>query len=378
MTNRNGAESEQGLYFRTPRHEIAYNLQRLTVGRDIVTVFHSEASKSHDPECTQPWCLDGDSVKVAIGPDAHAMPDVRRAVLGGQTDDPTRHNYWGPPEGVGGAGNPMTVKGPPGDDHFYTFYLGSGRFGSDVPTTHRIYLQVARTADFETYEVLAETSGGHEWLTEASEVNPVHLSDTAGEPLRSSNAMAATDVQGMIGSICCAGGLYHYFYTDYVPGTTSAGGQQTQLYHRTATDLSHDRAWSQAEPVFDVLLPITLARIVKDYGRDRWAILFNCRNPDTGHQDLALRFTDNLNVTGAGGLAHLSLYDHALGTNFSTAALALSAEPRNFSQHDFLTDIYGNLPGPEVDMTWTDFSQGQYGIYGSPVYWARVRARDIP
>lgn len=366
------AAAQQGQYFQTPADEIAYNLQRVQVGSQVHTVYHSEAKKSHDPGCTATWCLDGDSLKVASSNDLHMMPATRSYVQWGQYADSTKNNYYGPPDGVGGAGNPMTIAGLAGDPYYYTYSLGSGNWGADPPGTYRIYLQLARTTDFVTWQVLARTTAGQQWLAESDAVDPVQIQDVAGNLLRSNNAMSVSDVQGLLGSISYVNGLYYYFYTDYVPGTSSAGGQTMQLYYRTAGDISHDGAWSSPAPVFPTQLSITLARVAKDFGNNRWVILYNCLRVDQGgNQDLCLQYTENLNVTGAGGLSSLNLYDFVQnGAGYSADYLGLSATSENYSQHDFLTDVYGNLPNATPDVTWSDFSKGVKGVYGAPVYWA--------
>lgn len=376
--------ADQGEYFATPSDEIAYNVQVLQIGSQYVDVYHSESLKSHDPNCSSPandnWCQTGDSVKAAIGTDPYQMPAQRNFVLWGQYTDPTKYNYYGPPAGVGGGGNPMTVAGPPGDPYYYTLYLET--YGQDAtysPTSSgcencRNYLLMSRTTDFQTYQVWSYLpTGGEGWQTESATTYPVPVTDSAGNVIDTNNA---GDTEGLIGSISYVNGLYYYFYTDDVPG--GATGDE-QLYYRTTPNIAVDGSWSPAQAVSTETLPTTELRVAKAYGQNRWVVLYNCYRQDTdGNQDLCMQYTQNLNVVGAGGLSSLTLFGSVTSSNAgeSVEYLGLGSGASDFGSPDWVTDPYGNLPATDPEVLWTDMVNSTtptIQVYGAPVYWATVQ-----
>lgn len=110
--------ADEGRYYDTPACEVAYALSVLhTADNKYVTIYHSE------PKKTPCKGYPGDSMKTAIAPGAfeYVMPaDKDFRFYNHLTDtlsvlySPEAHG----PEGWGGAGNPMVVKGA-GEDSFY-------------------------------------------------------------------------------------------------------------------------------------------------------------------------------------------------------------------------------------------------------------------
>jgi hypothetical protein len=95
----------------------------------------------------------------------------------------------------------------------------------------------------------------------------------------------------------------------------------------------------------------------------------------SGKQLLCLQFTQNLNVIGAGGISDIDFSNSAdnLGLKGSGS--------NNYSQEDWLTDIWGNIdavPGASDtggDIYWSDFGAQNCttnGNPGCPVYGGAV------
>lgn len=378
----------QGEFYNTPSGAIAYNIDELELGpHDYATVGHFAAVKHYDPNCLKAvqkgqadWCYTGDSLMAGTSTSDNYMPANMHYVLWGQWTHPGWTNYYGPPEGVGGAANPMTVAGPPGSPYFYTFYIGTGNAQMADTTDFHWYhwLEEARTTNFQTYQILSVTPHGDEWLPEGNypyTPHPAPILDTAGQVIRSQAApvvpkTGANADEGLIGSISYVNGLYYYFTTDYLPGTTSPYGNSMALYVRTAKNLNSNNAWSPAKEVAGPF-PISVMRVAKAYGSNRWAILYSCYNDVNVTQALCLAYSDTLNVFGSNGVAGVDFYDQIYyGYPISDNWLYIPAGDGSFGQQEFVTDRYGNLPPGDPRVTWTAF--GGDG-FGSPVYWADVQ-----
>lgn len=371
---------DEGLYFDVPSTEVAYNVQiiRLTPG-GYATVYHGEPRKTPG--------LPGDAVKAALqtGEFAFAMPKERHFAIPNDTEDAQSALYsvgtmWS------GAGNPMTIRGRGDEPYFHLFFIAvtdddRNRTGED----YRHHVCQARTRDFREFDLRVEAEGRIAWkpLRDSSPrewKRPWLLRDRNGDLIRSRQATAYPDTQGLLGSIFFQGGAYHFCYTD-----RDTDGQ-TYLFHRTCEDIDavddNRTGWSPAARLSDPLPTGTLIRVAPTRDRKALAALYNgyWEGPQRLHAALFLQHTSSATPDAPGGLAEIRWFERVVGHNgvgLTTARLDVKAGGGNLSQHDFLTDPEGALAVPEADdtrpevgglLTWADFTRG---VYGGQVFWAR-------
>jgi hypothetical protein len=375
------------LYYATPATEVAYNTQIIRLA-DVgttctyITYYHSEAHKPSG------FGYPGDSVKCGVqtGPFTFKMPASYFA-LSSTARDPD--SLWYSAEdhsllGWGGTGNPMLIKGVPGDPYFYSFSVSvvddnRDRQGEDF----RHCLCQTRTLDFKHWEVRTAATGAAAWQPLTADasgaiIRPVPVTEISGKPVLAIKASAKPDTQGLIGSMSYVQGKYYFFYTDRDPQGA------THLYCRTADNVARPNAWSPAQCVnTERLMEGAVVRVAKAHGADRWALLYNGYRLDQGktHPDLMLQYTQTLDLDGPQGVAGIRFYEalrpeangYQAGID-NTHGLHL-AVGQAYAQHFFLTDAYGNLALPEETQTtcndgfatWSDLA-GK--IYGAPVYLA--------
>jgi len=370
------APSDEGLLYAPPATGLAYNTQVIRDGNTYHTVYHSE------PRKTVGKGFPGDSIRAGSqhGAFTYEMPPTAFVLWGHPTDtqsilySPEKHGV----EGWGGVGNPMTVRGVPGDDYYYIFGVAVHDDHDDpVGSAQRHYLCPFRTRDFRCFDVRTTIEGTPAWhpFTEEAPpeaVRPMPVRDVSGELVRSKRATSAGASQGLIGSICRAEGYYYFFYTDLSP----AG--ETYLYYRTTRDPAAPDSWSEERMANDhPMMEGTIVRVAKARGMKRWAVLYNGYKHMSGalRPDLMLQYTSNLRVEGEGGLSDIVFFQTFEGSHgiHDSAGLGL-ASGTVFAQHYFMTDPYGGLDVPAEEspnqrrggmLTWTDLAPG---VYGSKVY----------
>lgn len=375
-------QTDEGMYYDTPPTEVAYNVQVLkTESGNYCTVYHSEPRKAARS-------YPGDSIKAGVekGAFSYRMPADKDFRLFGDPRD-SKSMMYSPEaygiEGWGGAGNPMVIKGKPGDRYYYVFCICVGddnqdRQGDDF----RHYLCQTRTRDFVRYELRTQLGGKAQWKPFSDAVpmewrRPYPVIDAKGNPVRGRFATPMPDTQGLIGSICYVGGLFHFFCTD-----VDTDGK-TYLFHRTASDIGSldpkSAGWSDAERISGELMHGTVMRVAKARAMNRWAVLYNGYKDVNGdgalRPDLFVQYTKNLSIKGEGGLSEIRFFDRMVGNcGVSDKYLGLASGGGVFAQHYFLTDAYGNLTIPTQEaanrsragmLTWADFSSG---VYGGKVY----------
>ncbi len=408
---------DEGVYYTPPAGQLAYNVQilRLPPGgpASYATVYHGEPRKPAGDG-------NGDAVKVGLlpagSPFTYQMPSSTNFAIWNISDDPGNMLYsalendqtgytglsWS------GAGNPMTVKGLPGDPYYYTFFISeyddSGQRATDTGSDYRSYIGEARTTDFVNWQIRSQLNGQAAWNpwngTESyiyRRASPV--TDTSGSALRSISATSIQAASPCIGSICYVQGLYYYFYTDWVnDGTTNNDASPPykgtyHVYYRTCPDVSSlANNWSPATQVGNAAMaPGVPLRVAKAYKMDRWAVLYSCSHAYPWPGDEALQYTANLNVNGPGGLSSIQFFDNIapdgnisdLGFGHSHCQLGLLGGTIK-GQEDWLTDQYGNLTVPDDQqsnpavggmITWCDLlpnGNGQvwragFGVSGQPL-----------
>lgn len=381
VTHRAG---DEGLYYAPPATGAAYNTQIIRDGDRYHTVYHAE------PRKTVGKGYPGDSIRAGTqtGDFSGVIPPTEFVLWGDPNDtasllySPEVHSV----EGWGGVGNPMTVKGPPGDDYFYLFgVVVHDDEGDRTGNAHRHYLCQFRTKDFKAFDVRTGQDAVRGWnpFTEGAppaRIRPVPARDVTGRAIRSLRPTDAGGSQGLIGSICRVQEIYYFFYTDVeVTG-------ETRLFYRTTVDPAVLDGWSEARVAHPGPLMIgTVVRVAKARGMDRWALLYNGYKTAHGglRPDLMLQYTDNLAVEGEGGISGITFYEAFQGPHgiHNHAALGL-ASGTVYAQHYFMTDPYGNLDVPAREsgnplrgglLTWTDLKPG---VYGSKVYWAGWEAES--
>jgi hypothetical protein len=372
--------ADEGVYFDTPSSQVAYNVQIMKTPADTYyTIFHSEPRG-------KPAGYPGDSVKTGTmkGDFTYRMPDNIAFRLWGAQDDrsslmysPVRTDV----EGWSGAGNPLAIRGKPGDNRYYVFFisvspLDGNRYGKNI--IHN--LCEARTTDFTHFELRTKIAGKLTWKPYDDTVpaewrRPEPVWDIHGNRIIGRTPVAMDKTQGLIGSICRVNGIYHFFYADV------DSDHKTYLFHRTAVDIGtldpKIAGWTEAVKVSGPLMTGMLIRVAKARNMDRWVCLYNGYREVNGQlrQDLFLQYTENLRITGPGGISSITFFDRMVGDlGVSKYYLGLASGGGVFAQHYFLTDEYGNLtvPSQESDdrsrggmLTWADFSAG---IMGDKVY----------
>ncbi|MHB9037252.1 MAG: FG-GAP repeat domain-containing protein, partial [Armatimonadota bacterium] len=386
--------ADEGLYYDTPNTEVAYNVQIVKSGSTSYhTVYHGEPNKPSN-------FYYGDSVKTASlnGTFDYLMPAGPQFALYGSLTDSLSTLYSPAVSGInglGGTGNPMVVRGRPGDNYVYAFFIAYSddnldRSGPDF----RHFLCQARTLNYQDWELKATVGGVDTWKPFNSTV-PTEWRRAARVRDANGNVIAGRfgtelggDSQGLIGSMCYVNGLFYYFYTD-----VDTDGK-TYLFYRTAMDIgSLQPDWSAAVKVTGELMHGTLIRVAKAHGMDKWAVLYNGYKRANGvlKQDLFLQYTQDLSVIGPGGISSLTFFDsiNQFGQGISDYFLGMSSGVGSFAQHSWMTDEYGNLTVPSQEaqdytrgglITWMDIVGGYNWAYGAKVYRAgwSIEATNLP
>ncbi len=154
--------ADEGLYFATSPDQVAYNVQIIRTEHDTYyTIAHTEPRKP--AELHYP----GDAIKTAFasGPFTYTMPPNLDYRLYGTPTDTESLLYSPEAHGIlgwGGTGNPMVVKGKPGDDYFYAFFLAVADDDRDRELEEpdfRHYICQARTLDMLHWELRTEVDG---------------------------------------------------------------------------------------------------------------------------------------------------------------------------------------------------------------------------
>jgi hypothetical protein len=388
----------EGLYYDTPANRVAYNVQIVKIAEAgsprYVTVFHCEP---RNKGLGKP----GDSIRIgwSEGLFSYKMPAECAYRLWGVQDDSQNLLFSADAfgvEGWGGTGNPMMVKGLPGDDYYYIFFLAVGDDDSDrnvQEDDYRHILLQARTRDFIHVDLRADIDGAACWkpfddVAPKQWRRPKPVIDVDGKRVCNRIGRKQGTTQGLIGSICMANGVYHFFYTEIDQDN------KTYLFHRECSNpATLDNTWSRAERVSDeALMEGTVIRVAKTPGTDRWIALYNGYvDPDHNNrlrQSLFLQVTRNLTVIGDGGLSSLKFFARSIpGYGIGdSCSLHLASGNGVFAQHDFLTDPYGNATSPSGTSTGSNSPAAASGlvtwtamdpaVYGSKVYWAEFTLRE--
>ena len=375
--------ADEGRYYDTPPHEVAYALSVMrTAENKYVTIFHSEAKKT--PGKGYP----GDSIKTAICPGAfdYRMPAERGYRFYNDLTD-KRSALYSPEahgvEGWGGAGNPMVVKGAGNDPYCYMFFVAATQASGDRDVRKadfHHYLCQGRSLNMRDWELKTELPGqGVVWKpfradSPIEERRPYLLKDAAGQVIGSQVATRFENTQGLLGSICRWQNICYFFYT------TLANDEKTYLYSRTiaARDLGQGSWSAQARVSSEPLMYGTLVKVARARGMDRWAVFYNGYKMVDGKLkcDLMLQYTENMNVVGPGGISSLRLYDYwAAGVAVSKDKyLGLASGACPGGQFYFMIDESGNLTVPDQEdqssrrggmVFWTNFTGS---VYGDDVY----------
>ncbi|MGO8750025.1 MAG: hypothetical protein ACLQNE_29105 [Thermoguttaceae bacterium] len=387
------AASSEGLYFDTPARSVAYNVQivKVTTGGTLrfATIYHSEPRNKVDGK-------PGDSIRLGYsdGPFTYAMPGNCQYRLWGVQDD-SQSLLFSPDEfglpGWGGTGNPMMVKGLPGDKYYYIFFLAVGDDNNDKnveDSDYRHILLQARTKDFVHVDLRTEVDGVTCWKPFSDSVSKLWrrakpLIDVQGKRVCNRIGRKQGYTQGLIGSICMQDNTYHFFCTEI------DSDNKTYLFHRMCRNIATlENTWSPATRVSnEALMEGTVIRVAKAPRMNKWVVLYNGytdrqRNNQL-RQGLMLQVTYDMTVIGKGGLSSLKFFPRSfsgLGIN-DEHDLGLARGNGVFAQHDFMTDEYGNLAAPCDDgaagsrglLTWTAMTAA---VYGSKVYWAEFDLRE--
>lgn len=377
--------TDEGIYYNTPANRVAYNVQIMKLSdSDYYTVYHGESKAAFDDNKPR----SGDSIKTALanGPFTYTMPPNPKFTIWGSLLDTTSGLYYGldvpnaNAKGTSGGGNPIAVmgRGWAGDTTIYTFFLGvsSPDFGSN---NWRHFLYESRSHDLiNTYLKSAACSPDpwckfDQYATDAMR-RPMVIQDTANNTIQSNQSAGPETTTGLIGSIVVINQVYHYFYTDLDPVNSGV----TNLYVRTALDVSGNSGnfWSLPTKLNKSPLPNgTLIRVAKAKDMNRWALFYNCYDQNS-RSDICLQYTENLELTGAGGIASLDFFtDGNLHSPFYMGLNTQSCPYSARAQHYFMTDVYGGLASPNGEaattrggmLTWMDMCSGPDGPFGSPV-----------
>jgi len=375
--------ADEGRYYDTPATEVAYALSVLRTADDkYVTIYHSE------PKKTPGQGYPGDAIKTAIEPGVFTcvMPaDKDFRFYNDVTDklsvlySPEAHG----PEGWGGAGNPMVVKGAGRDPYYYMFFVAVSDDDRDrdlQEADFRHYLCQGRSLNLKDWELRTGLSGqGPVWRpfradAPVDERRPYLLKDATGQPIRSHVAAKFEDTQGLLGSICRIKETCYFFYT--CPDSDG----NTYLFVRTlaAQDLGQGW-WSAPERVSsEPLMRGTLVKAAKAHDMDKWAVFYSGYKEVDGKLvgDLMLQYTENMKVIGPGGISDLRFYDywkqgHAVSQD-RYLGLVSGATPG--AQFYFMIDDCGNPTVPSQEdqsyrrggmVFWTNFTGS---VYGDDVY----------
>ncbi|MHB8866228.1 MAG: hypothetical protein ACYC6N_27910 [Pirellulaceae bacterium] len=375
--------ADEGRYYNTPSCEVAYALSVMrTADSKYVTIYHSEPKKT---ACRR---YPGDSIKTAIEPGAfeYVMPAERDFRFYNHLTD-TLSVLYSPeahgPEGWGGAGNPMVVKGAGEDPFYYMFFVAVTDDDRDRDlgeADFRHYLCQGRSLNMRDWELRTEPPGpGPAWKpfradSPAEERRPFLLKDSTGQAIHSHVAAKVESTQGLPGSICRSQDIYYFFYTCPDPDGN------TYLFVRTlaAKDVGQG-LWSAAKRVSsEPLMDGTLVKVAKAHDMDKWAVFYNGYKEVGGKLlgDLMLQYTENATVIGPGGISALHFYDYwkeGLAVSLDKY-LGLASGATQGAQFYFMIDEYGNLAVPSQEdqsyrrggmAFWTSFTGS---VYGDDVY----------
>jgi len=395
----------EGIFYQPGPDQVGYNTQIIDIGGGrYATVLHSEA------EDTAAWVAQtghvraGDSIKSGIV-DAAANPraaytapaDLDYRIWGSLTN-PSSPLYYGivpgnpAAKGLSGGGNPMVVRGRPGDPYYYVFFLGVMSDDGQGIGWRNVLLE-ARTADFIHFDLLQQDAAGNSvWAAFAGDnAMPAIVQDVNGNPMISNHPAVkakptllrrhrGTPTAGLFGTIVYRNGMYYYFYTD----EDVDDPKLNHLYVRTATDLTANRRWSAPQIVMNVP-PQIMVRVAPARFMDRWAVIYMClRSVHPFVSDLCLQYSQNMNLTGPGSLGALVLFDQPYdGLSADTLGLVGANNPDGSAttlkiQPYFLTDGAGGLAvppdaasNPSIGgmLTWNDLPF-TFQIFGAPTYWA--------
>lgn len=339
------------VYFETPDHEVAYNVQIIkAAAQRFFVCYHGDPKGKTFP-------FGGDSIRCAIGTSALQMPARRAYAIFSHFTD--RQSYLYSEDSLtgfccSGGGNPMAVKV---GSYYYIAFLSVAH--DDHPQRRhdagwRHYLHLARTLDFTDFELL---SVGNRWCRFAEDTpqedRRPELLRSGTEAIRSSQARAFHGgphgpTHGLIGSMVYHDGKVYYFYTDC----------DWCLKCRITEQIADPSAWSPAMVLAENLMEGTIVRVAKSYCPFdhvwRWVVVYNCYRD--GHQDLGIEYTRDLSLESLRGL------HYNCQATTSPCALGIRAS-RVIAQHFWLTDPQGALEVPDGQqggkgtggmLTWLD------------------------
>ncbi len=384
-------------YFDCPNKEVAYTMQIVKESDSkYYTIYHKEPFKS-GPNC-------GDSFGVAThnGPFDYVIPSSRPYAIKCTTTDQysriwssdapeDRNKAW---RNWGGAGNPMTVKGP-NDSFYYIYFIAcSDSDGDRWDTVNGVnehdfshYMCIARTKDFKTYEIRTELPApdGICWKPYGQKVEwdrPKALGDITGSMMTSLRKdYLAHETQGMLGSICYYDSKYYLFYVD------QDANNDWYLCYRWSPkidELTPTTSWSPAIKISNRKIAFgQLVKIAPAHDMDRWVVIYHgLRNDGSKHGDIFVQYTENMNIQGAGGISDIVIKSsdgYYLGRTVGRFPKSGNTGAACY-QHYFMTDPAGRLAVPDDKpqnatsgglVTFSDhWTQGGIGMdcWGGDIY----------
>ena len=304
------AAKDEGMYFDTPAGQA--NQAR------YATIYHSEP---RNKGIGKP----GDSIRIGYsdGPFTYAMPGNCQYRLWGVQDDPKSMLFSpdvGGLEGWRGTGNPMMVKGLPGDDYYYIFFLAVADDNSDKNVQENDWRHVllqARTKDFVHVDLRTDVNGAACWKPFNDSVStqwrrPAPLMDVEGKRVCNRIGRKQGHTQGQIGSVCMYNNTYYFFYTEI------DSDNKTYLFYRTCANIATlENAWSPARRVSnEALMEGACIRVARAPGINKWVVLYNgytdLQRNNHFRQDLMLQVTQDMTVRGKGGLSSLKFFTRSV------------------------------------------------------------------
>lgn len=371
-------QQDEHVFLKPSPAQVSYNVQIIKRSAQLyTTVLHSEAEDLPGLLQRTGQLRAGDSIKVGTVDIDHnpaaalTAPAELPYKIWGSTTDQNSYLYYGighpnkNAKGLGGGGNPMVISAnSSGDPYSYIFFLGVSDFFHYRHDDWRNVLLEARTKDFVHFDLLTGRSSWAPFTGGKDQVRPALVTSASGAGIVS-NQPGPEWTNGLIGSVVLYKGTYYYFYTDQDPHNPALN----HLYYRTATDLSVNGAWSDPVVVMDVA-PQAMLRIAKARTMDRWVVTYNCLRAGTRISDVCLQYTDNMEITGRGGIASLQLYQPG-PSGSSSYYLGLTGDDRSphegkslKAQQDYITDLDGTLASPMPQtgaykedgfLTWMDW-----------------------
>jgi hypothetical protein len=328
--------NDEASIFPTPGDRVAYYPQvvREADGR-YHWIYHSE------PRGKTPAASIGDSLRGGLSWGYYFPISAGYKIWGSQTD-PASLLYSPFDSSPSGGANPMVIRGRHdlGDPYNYVYFLTEQ---PDPTAGSLLYLSVARTTNYETFDLRSEAGG---WTafndTTCPRSNPPAAACRPQRLLDQNNAVISAPIKGgpLIGSIVEVNGISYYFYSE-CRDTSPTGDCTTGYRFVYRVNSGHNPAdglptWSAKLTVKDTQAGGYVAKATIN-GTDRWLVAYWCGDQLPYGGDYCIQYSTDMSIAS---LAALNYSDSTKGLRLGAAAT------HNVMQATLLKDDQGRVVSP--------------------------------